>query len=41
MKDKIETLKQNGLENYGEQGSANIVLSTPEGQEINLFKLGM
>ena len=41
MKDKIEKLKQNGLDNFLEEGSANIVLTTPEQQKINLFKLGM
>ncbi|MDB5211050.1 MAG: hypothetical protein JWQ30_1877 [Sediminibacterium sp.] len=41
MKGKIEKLKQDGLENYKEMGPANIVVTTPEQQKINLFKLGM
>jgi len=40
-KNKIERLKQNGLDNYTEQGESNIVLTTPEHQKINLYKLGM
>jgi catechol 2,3-dioxygenase-like lactoylglutathione lyase family enzyme len=41
MKDKIEKLKQNGLNSLSENGGSNIVLTTPEQQKINLFKLGM
>ena len=41
MKEKIEKLKNAGLENYTESGLSNIVLTTPEQQHINLFKLGM
>lgn len=41
MKDKIEKLKNSGLENFTESGGGNIVLTTPEQQKINLFKLGM
>ena len=41
MKEKIERLKSNGLDNFSETSSGNIVLTTPEQQKINLFKLGM
>jgi catechol 2,3-dioxygenase-like lactoylglutathione lyase family enzyme len=42
MKDKIEKLKTQGLENFKEMGGpSNIVLTTPEQQHIFLFKLGM
>ncbi len=41
MKNKIEHLKQNGISDYREQSAGNIVLETPEQQEINLFGLGM
>ena len=41
MKDKINKLKEQGLTDYTEQGPSNIVLTTPEQQHINLFKLGM
>lgn len=41
MKAKIEQLKKEGLNNYTESGESNIVLTTPEKQKINLFKLGM
>src|SRR4030095_9923097 len=40
-KNKIEKLKQGGLANYAQQGEGNIVLTTPEQQKINLYKLGM
>jgi predicted lactoylglutathione lyase len=40
-KDKIEKLKKNGLDNYTAQGESNIVLTTPEKQKINIYKLGM
>jgi catechol 2,3-dioxygenase-like lactoylglutathione lyase family enzyme len=39
MKEKIEQLKNEGLENYTEKGPGNIVLSTPEQQHINLWFL--
>ncbi|MCW3085934.1 MAG: hypothetical protein JWP12_3300 [Bacteroidetes bacterium] len=41
MKEKIEKLKAEGLTNFSESGGGNIVLTTPEQQKINLFKLGM
>ena len=41
MKEKITKLKEGGLTDYVEKGPANIVLTTPEKQHINLFKLGM
>ena len=41
MKEKIEKLKANGLTDYIEKGGNNFVLTTPEGQKVNLFKLGM
>lgn len=41
MKAKIEKLKSEGLTDFAESGSGNIVLTTPEKQHINLFKLGM
>ncbi len=42
MKEKISKLKNNGLKEYVESGGqGNIVLTTPEKQHINLFKLGM
>jgi catechol 2,3-dioxygenase-like lactoylglutathione lyase family enzyme len=41
MKGKIEKLKQQGLNNFFEKNDSNIVLTTPEQQKINLFKLGM
>jgi len=41
MKDKIEKLKANGLNNFNEGDGSNIVVTTPEQQKINLFKLGM
>jgi len=40
MKGKITKLKEQGLENYIEKGPGNIVLTTPEDQHINLFKMG-
>lgn len=39
MKEKIESLKQKEVEVYKEINAANMVLSTPEQQRINLFKL--
>lgn len=41
MKEKIEQIKKNGITNYVEKGNASIVLTTPEEQHINLFKMGM
>lgn len=41
MKDKIENLKSKGVIDFAETGQSNIVLTTPEQQKINLFKLGM
>ena len=41
MKEKIDRLKSHGLDNFSEKGSGNIVLTTPEQQKINLFRLGM
>lgn len=41
MKEKIETLKNNGLKNFTQKGETNIVITTPEKQYINLFKLGI
>lgn len=42
MKDKITTLKNGGLDNYKEMmGPDNIVVNTPEGQQLFLFKMGM
>lgn len=42
MKDKITALKQNGLTDYKEMmGPDNIVVPTPEGQQLFLFKMGM
>ena len=41
MKVKIEKLKNSGIIDYTEKGEANIVLTTPEKQNINLFLLGM
>lgn len=42
MKDKIENLKNNGLNDFTEKsGQSNVVVKTPENQNINLFKLGM
>jgi predicted lactoylglutathione lyase len=40
MKEKIERLKQQGLDHYEEKGSGNIVVTTPEQQHIFLFKMG-
>ncbi len=41
MKEKINKLKEAGLTGYEEKAGGNIVLTTPEQQHINLFKLGM
>jgi predicted lactoylglutathione lyase len=40
MKTKIQALKQNGLENFVEQGAGNICITTPEQQHINLYSMG-
>ncbi len=40
MQTKIGALKKGGLKNFTEQGPANIVITTPEEQHINLFSLG-
>ncbi len=41
MKDKVEKLKNEGLQDFNEVGGGNITLTTPEKQRINLFKMGM
>jgi catechol 2,3-dioxygenase-like lactoylglutathione lyase family enzyme/predicted enzyme related to lactoylglutathione lyase len=41
MKERIEKLKNNGLEIHKDLGGSNVVLSTPDGQYFNLFNLGM
>ena len=41
QKEKIEKLKLNGVTNYEDRGQGSIVLTTPEQQHINLFKIGM
>jgi len=41
MPDKIDRLKGMGLSSYVHSGSGNIIVTTPENQHINLFKLGM
>ena len=42
MKEKIENLKTAGLPGLeAATGLSNVTLTTPEGQRINLFKLGM
>ncbi len=42
MKDKINKLKNEGLNNFEEKmGAGNITLTTPENQRINLFSMGM
>jgi predicted lactoylglutathione lyase len=41
MKEKIENLKSKGMNDFTERGGSNIVLTTPEQQKINLFKLGI
>jgi len=42
MKDKIEKLKKEGLNDFTEKGGqSNIIVITPEKQHINLFKSGM
>ncbi len=41
MKAKIEKLKNEGLNYFSESGESSIVLTTPEKQKINLFRLGM
>lgn len=41
MKDKIEKLKASGLEVAERGGAASVVATSPEGQKIFLFKMGM
>jgi hypothetical protein len=41
MKDKIARLKESGLIKEAKEGQANISITSPELQVINLFKLGM
>ena len=41
MAERIEKLKAAGLTEFTEKGPGNVVLNTPEGQHVNLFKLGM
>ena len=41
MKNKIAALKADGLTSFIEQADGNLVLTTPEGQHINLFRMGM
>lgn len=42
MKDKIVALKEKGISNYKElMGPNNIIVPTPEGQQIFLFSMGM
>jgi catechol 2,3-dioxygenase-like lactoylglutathione lyase family enzyme len=41
MKEKIARLKESGLIKEVEEGQANISISSPEKQVINLFRLGM
>lgn len=40
-KEKIAALKEKGITEIAEQGAANAVLTTPEQQQIFLYKLGM
>jgi hypothetical protein len=41
MREKIDKLKKEGLNNFTESGGGNIVLTTPDQQKINLFKMGI
>jgi len=41
MKEKIAKLKEKGMAPDAEEGQANIVLTSPEKQSINLFRMGM
>jgi catechol 2,3-dioxygenase-like lactoylglutathione lyase family enzyme len=41
MKEKIAKLKEHGIATEATDGQANITISTPEQQRINLFKMGM
>lgn len=41
MKDKIDKLKANGLKVTERGGAASVVATSPEGQKIFLFKMGM
>jgi predicted lactoylglutathione lyase len=38
---KIEKLKAAGLTGFTDKGHGSVTLTTPEGQHINLFKIGM
>lgn len=40
MNDKIEKLKASGITGFSDSGKGNTVLTTPEKQHINLFKMG-
>lgn len=40
MKEKIESLKKNGLKKFKALTETDIIVETPEGQHINLFRLG-
>lgn len=39
-KAKIERLKHEGLTVFKDQGDSNVVLTTPDNQKINIYKLG-
>jgi len=41
MKDKIEKLKPEGISGVEKGNPANVIIETPEGQHVFLFKLGM
>jgi catechol 2,3-dioxygenase-like lactoylglutathione lyase family enzyme len=41
MKDKIEKLKAEGMEYTERGGPASVMVDTPEGQHVFLFKMGM
>ena len=41
MKEKIAKLKEKGIAPGAEEGQLNIVLTSPEKQNINLFRMGM
>ena len=40
MTEKINKIKENGIDDIKETGKGNVVLNTPEKQHINLFKMG-
>ena len=40
MPDKINKIKESGITDIKEAGQGNVVLTTPENQHINLFKMG-